>query len=160
MSRWVVKFAATLSSAAFCREKKLGIELGQEMWIKTLCSVMKPVRPKAWSCYHSLMTGLFSTTVGHLCLITPLITFIPFTQRVCLLFKNYYFNTGIGSKLPPLSPCWQRRGEACVLYSSSSLNKFDDYILIVKTPARKLLQFVCLNWCWHRLKCIPTLVGN
>lgn len=47
-----------------------------------------PKKKRAWSRNNSLVTGAFAA-VGHLeisCMFTPLITFIPFTQRVCLLF--------------------------------------------------------------------------
>lgn len=76
----VRELANMLSSSSFCREK-LGIELllGQEMWIKKY-----HIRPNLGAAIT-----VFPTTTSHLhsyCLFSPLIQFIPFTQRVCLLF--------------------------------------------------------------------------
>lgn len=82
----VSESAGGSSSSCFCR----GIEwlLGQEMWIKKLGSVRRGSSPpKAWSSLVLL------TAVGHLDsldLLSPFITFILFTQRVCLLFFFFF----------------------------------------------------------------------
>lgn len=79
----------------FLSPRKLGIEwlLGQETWIKKLDSRYEMILSalKLGAKITVWCRGFFAA-VGHLeifCMFTPLITYIPFTQRVCLLFYYY-----------------------------------------------------------------------